>query len=119
MGKMLLLFNLKLNNLNIWCCLFREISTQHGKNVAYSSGIVRELGRMLLVLQKGYARWEKRCMFCRKGTQDGKDIACFTGRVRKIGRCCMFHSRSTRDGKGVACFTGRVRKMEKVLHVSQ
>ncbi|PFW47780.1 hypothetical protein COL26_06300 [Bacillus thuringiensis] len=48
------------------------------------------MGKVLHVLQEGYARWK---------------------------RCCMFHSRSTRDGKGVACFTGRVRKMEKVLHI--
>lgn len=87
---MLLLFNLKLNNLNIWCCLFREISTQHGKNVAYSSGIVRELGRMLLVLQKGYARWERCCMFCRKGTQVRKGVACFTGKVRNVGKVLHF-----------------------------
>nr|ABD14705.1 hypothetical protein [Bacillus cereus] len=60
---MLLLFDIKLNNLNIRCRLLRKISTQHGKNVACFSKRVRNMGKVLHVLQERYARW-KRCCVC-------------------------------------------------------
>ncbi|TKI30681.1 hypothetical protein FC683_17650 [Bacillus cereus] len=63
------------------------------------------MGRMLLVLVKEYARWERCCVFYSKGKQDGKEVACFARRVRKMRkalhvsmkkyatceRCCIAH----------------------------
>jgi hypothetical protein len=130
---MLLIFNEKLNDLNIRCCLLRKISTQLGKNVAYFSKReyvtwekrcsfyikVRNLGKMLHVLQERYTSLDRRCMFYRKGTQVGKDVARFVERLCKMGkalhvlqvryarweRCCMFCKKSTQGGKDVACLT--------------
>ncbi|MCU5032479.1 hypothetical protein OB982_30155, partial [Bacillus cereus] len=66
--------------------MFYRKGTQDGKGVAYFAGRVRKMGKVLHVLQEGYARWERRCMFYRKGTQDGKGVACFAGKVRKTGK---------------------------------
>ncbi|WP_078405000.1 hypothetical protein, partial [Bacillus cereus] len=77
---------------------------------------VRKTGKVLHVLQKGYAKWERCCMFRRKGTQSGKDVACFAERVRKARkmlhvlqegyarweRCCTFCRKGMQDGKDVA-----------------
>ncbi|OPA25712.1 hypothetical protein BHL53_08445 [Bacillus cereus] len=67
------------------------------------------MGRVLLVLVKGYVTWEKCCSFCIKSTQDGKSVARFVLKVRKMGkvlhvlqkgyarreRCCMFCRKGT------------------------
>ncbi|WP_218937115.1 hypothetical protein, partial [Bacillus thuringiensis] len=57
--------------------------------VACYTGKVRKMGKTLQVLQKGYARWERRCKFCRKGTQGGKGVASFAERVRKVGKMLL------------------------------
>ncbi|SEG88892.1 hypothetical protein SAMN04487919_1682 [Bacillus sp. ok061] len=69
--------------------MFHSRGTRDGKDVACFTVGVREMGKVLHVLQEGYARWERCCMFYRKGTQDGEDVACFTGGVRKMGK--MLH----------------------------
>ncbi|WP_232304721.1 hypothetical protein, partial [Bacillus cereus] len=50
------------------------------------TGRVRNMGKMLHVLQEEYARWERCCMFYRKGTQDEKGVASYKVRVRKMGK---------------------------------
>ncbi|PER46253.1 hypothetical protein CN495_26430 [Bacillus thuringiensis] len=52
--------------------MFYRKGTQDGKGVACFTGRVRKMGKVLHVLQEGYARWERCCMF--------------TGRVRKMGK---------------------------------
>ncbi|MCU5087367.1 hypothetical protein OCA23_29300, partial [Bacillus cereus] len=69
--------------------MFRRKGTQDGKGVACFAGKVRKMGKVLHVLQEGYARWERCCTFRRKGTQDGKGVARFAGRVRKVGTVCL------------------------------
>ena len=51
--------------------MFRRKGTQDGEGVACFVGKVRKVGKVLHVLQEGYARWERCCTFCRKSTQGG------------------------------------------------
>ncbi|WP_170953308.1 hypothetical protein [Bacillus thuringiensis] len=56
--------------------MFYRKGTQDGKGVVCFAERVRKMEKALHVLQKGYARWERRCMFHRISEEWGKGHCC-------------------------------------------